>query len=315
MQPPAGRCSRRRGARRSPTRASISAARSGARPRDPDQIKQDFARWPDANIGVPTGIENAFWVIEADTPEGHSVDGIANLRALEAQHGKLPDTFTVESPSGSLHYYYKWPRDCTIRNSASAVAPGVDVRGEGGMVIAAPSVKSGTKNGCYSVISNVELVDAPAWLIALALAATGGSDVSRASGAEPEADAGLIAFALGAIPNADVDWESWNRIGMACWRATGGSAEGFQAFDMWSQKSGKYNAAATASKWSSYFRSPPTRSALAPSFILPMKPTRIGPRVTPDGGGRDQGHRPRSGVHCANAGRAESKSERADGRR
>jgi Primase C terminal 2 (PriCT-2) len=74
----------------------------------------------------------------------------------------------------------------------------------------------------------------------------------------PEADIGIVAAALAVIPN-DNGWETWNRIGMATWRATGGNAEGFAAFDTWSRKSKKYDAADTAAKWAAYFRSPPTQ--------------------------------------------------------
>jgi hypothetical protein len=42
-------------------------------------------------------------MVEADTPKGHNVDGVASLRALEARHGALPATLTAISPSGSLH--------------------------------------------------------------------------------------------------------------------------------------------------------------------------------------------------------------------
>ena len=104
-------------------------------------IARDFRRWPKANIGIPTGPENGFWVLEADTPKGHAVDGIASLRRLERQHGRLPKTLMAVSPSGSLHYYFKWPKRRVIGNTASKVAPGIDVRGEGGMVLAPPSVK------------------------------------------------------------------------------------------------------------------------------------------------------------------------------
>src|SRR5262245_7161107 len=46
---------------------------------EPAQIKRDWKRWPDANIGLPTGSVNGFWVSEADTMKGHGVDGIAAL--------------------------------------------------------------------------------------------------------------------------------------------------------------------------------------------------------------------------------------------
>ena len=73
----------------------------------------------------------------------------------------------------------------------------------------------------------------------------------------PEADLRLIAAALAVIPNDDLSWDDWNRIGMATWRATGGSDDGLAAFDAWSRKSNKYDADATAERWRHYFRSPP----------------------------------------------------------
>ena len=65
--------------------------------------------------------------------------------------------------------------------------------------------------------------------------------------------------AVRVIPNNDVPWDDWNRVGMAIWAATNGSAEGFEAFDKWSQKSHKYVALTTSKKWSGYVKSPPTR--------------------------------------------------------
>src|SRR5262245_33019907 len=84
--------------------------------RDPEQIRKDFVRWPEANVGLPTGADNGFWVLEADTLKGHNVDGIASLRKLEKQHGALPKTLMAESPSGSPHRYFRWPKAVVIKN-------------------------------------------------------------------------------------------------------------------------------------------------------------------------------------------------------
>jgi hypothetical protein len=130
-------------------------------------IERDFRRWPRANLGIPTGAENGVWVLDADTLKGHGVDGIAELRKLERKHGRLPRTLMAESPSGSLHYYFEWPkRGLIICNSTSAIAPGVDVRGEGGMVLASPSIKKGV--GKYRWINwGTPIARAPKWLLKL----------------------------------------------------------------------------------------------------------------------------------------------------
>jgi hypothetical protein len=66
------------------------------------------------------------------------------------------------------------------------------------------------------------------------------------------------AAALEVIPNVDLDWGDWNRVGMATWRSTGGSHYGYEAFDRWSAKSTlKYNPARTLKIWKGYHRSPP----------------------------------------------------------
>jgi hypothetical protein len=48
---------------------------------------------------------------------------------------------------------------------------------------------------------------------------------------EPQADIGRVTAALTVIPNDNLHWNDWNRVGMATWRATAGSDEGFKAFD------------------------------------------------------------------------------------
>ena len=75
-----------------------------------------------------------------------------------------------------------------------------------------------------------------------------------------------------AIPNnASVDWEGWNRIGMAVFSATGGSAAGLAVFDKWSQKYPGYNADDTAAKWEWLEKCPPTEIGVGTIFYLADK--------------------------------------------
>jgi hypothetical protein len=131
---------------------------------DPDEIRHDFSQWPDANIGIVTGEASGFFVVETDTAQGHGegVDGAAELAKLEAKHGTLPATREAISPSGSVHRYFKHP-GFKIKNSASLIAAGIDVRADGGMVVGPPSVKLG--KGVYSWRNDLPIADAPAWLL------------------------------------------------------------------------------------------------------------------------------------------------------
>ncbi len=152
------------GTKKSHKAAEYSGGRNWGATTDAKEIRRDFRRWPDANVGIVTGPKSGIWVVEADTLEGgHAADGIASLTRLQDEHGKLPDTLMAKSPSGSLHYFFKYPDGANIRNSESEVAPGVDVRGDGGIVVAVPSVKPGV--GCYKWLNDNDVADAPDWLI------------------------------------------------------------------------------------------------------------------------------------------------------
>src|SRR5262249_49529723 len=85
------------------------------------------------------------------------------------------------------------------------------------------------------------LIDQHGFTLVTGLAQTNGAGPHEPSD-EPLAPPSRVAAALAVIPNDDLAWDDWTRIGMAVWRATNGSAEGFDAFDKWSKKSRKYDA-------------------------------------------------------------------------
>jgi hypothetical protein len=133
---------------------------------DPAEIRRDLSRWPDCRIGIPTGAGNRIVVIEIDTIAGHGVDGAIALAELEAKHGALPQTLQAISPSGSIHRYFRHPgAGIKVRNSASEIGAGIDVRGDGGMVIAPPSINPDGR--AYRWINRNPIADMPAWLVEL----------------------------------------------------------------------------------------------------------------------------------------------------
>jgi hypothetical protein len=64
---------------------------------------------------------------------------------------------------------------------------------------------------------------------------------------------------LAALPNPDVDWDTWNVVGMAVWRCTRGSQDGLALWSDWSARSRKHSETETQARWWHYFRSPPGR--------------------------------------------------------
>ena len=88
--------------------------------------------WGDINpeaIGIPTGAESGFWVLDIDGEAGE-----ATLKGLEANYGSLPLTIQQRTGGGDRHLFFAWPKTGEpIRNSAGKLGAGLDVRGEGGL--------------------------------------------------------------------------------------------------------------------------------------------------------------------------------------
>jgi RecA-family ATPase len=154
---------------------------------DQDVVRTMFDLHPEANVGVRTGEVSGFFVVETDTiAGGHAHDGAPSLAAIEEIYAPLPPTLQAESPSGSIHSYFRWP-GVYIKSTANELAPGVDVKGDGGMVLAPPSVKPGV--GVYRWRNLLPIADAPPWLLTLIMASEH-TDLSRV-GTARDAPVGL----------------------------------------------------------------------------------------------------------------------------
>jgi hypothetical protein len=154
------------GTKKSHKSAAQSGGRKWGQTIDADEIRNDFRRWPDANVGIVCGEGSKIFVVETDTADGHGdgVDGAAELAKLEARHGALPATLEAMSPSGSVHRYFNHPGvDIKVKTSTSEIGPGIDVRGDGGMVLGVPSVKP--DKGVYTWRNDLAIADAPQWLL------------------------------------------------------------------------------------------------------------------------------------------------------
>jgi hypothetical protein len=129
--------------------------------------------------------------------------------------------------------------------------------------------------------AEIELSDA-AEKLAEALEATGlgrkAGAAPKASGT-PQAPVADVAAALLAIPNAEAHWDDWNRMGMATWRATGGSAEGLAAWEAWSAKSSKHDGNACADRWRHFGTSPPNLIGAGTIFMLARRHGWSRPKV------------------------------------
>lgn len=121
---------------------------------DPDEIRALFARAPHATlVGVPTGEASGFDALDFDYRNGAKAWEDANF-------ARIPETRTHGTLSGGRHMLFRHAPG--VRNTASKFAPGMDVRGEGGYIIAPPSPG-------YDLIHDGDIAEWPDWLLALIL--------------------------------------------------------------------------------------------------------------------------------------------------
>ncbi len=125
---------------------------------DRGTIERWWARWPSANVALLTGAQSRVVVLDVDGD-----DGAESLRDLEREQGALPSTTSVVTPRGGQHYYFKHS-GCEVRNSAGLLGTGLDIRAEGGYVLAPPS--AGANGRRYEADERVPIVPMPAWLLA-----------------------------------------------------------------------------------------------------------------------------------------------------
>ncbi len=118
------------------------------------------------NIGVPTGAASNLFVVDVDNKPG-KVDGFQSLAGLELAHGPLPVTVTQESSYGR-HFFFRYP-GWRVKCSVGELAPGIDIRGDGGYIVFAPSIHPETGKPYRWAegfsLDDIAAAEAPDWLL------------------------------------------------------------------------------------------------------------------------------------------------------
>ena len=120
-----------------------------------------FLHWPGANLGIVTGAVSGLVVLDIDPRH----DGDESLAELERRHGPLPQTVEAITGGGGRHVYFRHPGEVTPNRAG--LARGVDLRGDGGLVVAPPSVHPSGRPYAWEVSHHPDdtpLAPMPPWL-------------------------------------------------------------------------------------------------------------------------------------------------------
>lgn len=110
-----------------------------------EEIREWWRMWPEANVAIITGKISKLTVIDVDSHKG----GVAD---------PFPKTHTIKTGNGGLQLYYAYVEGFTVSANAYSEFPHIDLRSDGGYVVAAPSVITPSvegANGKYEIVSHV----------------------------------------------------------------------------------------------------------------------------------------------------------------
>jgi Bifunctional DNA primase/polymerase, N-terminal len=126
---------------------------------DPGTIESWWKRWPDARIGLTTGKRSGLVVLDVDLkdPRAYGLDSLADLG-----FAILPEVPIAHTRSGGFHLYFK-RGSIAIRNSIGELGPGLDVRGDAGLIVL-PSSNSGYWWDPHWNFDSCTPLPAPDWL-------------------------------------------------------------------------------------------------------------------------------------------------------
>jgi hypothetical protein len=155
---------------------------------DPEGIRNLWPQYRSANgVGISTGAPSGVWGLDVDVKDGHQGD--ETLHDLEREHGELPVTVEVLTPTGGTHLYFKY--DSRVHSSAGMIGDGLDVRSDGGYLVAPGSRYTDEREYMLDAEhhpSVVGVATAPEWLIDLVAA----SSPDRATILKPGELSGMI---------------------------------------------------------------------------------------------------------------------------
>jgi Bifunctional DNA primase/polymerase, N-terminal/AAA domain len=154
-----------------------------------DQIRAWWKQWPNGMIGVRMGTASGVWALDPDAPDKPgATDGRQSWIDLQQKHGAAPPTHTHNTPGGGQHLLFLYRADKPVTTAEGALKGlGINVRGEGGYIIAPPSaIADGKSYEMAEPLDFFKFAEAPIWLYDLVLAepAIGQETAKQSNGAD-----------------------------------------------------------------------------------------------------------------------------------
>lgn len=129
---------------------------------DQAQIAKWWDMWPTANVGIATGAESNLVVLDIDPRHG----GTESVKTLQAKHGQFAEKVWANTGGGGWHILFAHPgvKVRNIQNRPDKLGAGVDVRGDGGYIVAPPSLHASGNLYSWGCELPERLPQMPAWL-------------------------------------------------------------------------------------------------------------------------------------------------------
>lgn len=234
-----GRCTCGRPACTSPGKHPLTKHGFRDATTDPAIVAAWWKKYPWANIAIATGEKSGrLMVIDLDSKPEAGIDGEETWRQAA---GNIPATVEVLTGGGGRHLYFAYPDGVDLKSGTGVLGPGVDLRADGGYVLAPPSLHiSGRRyewEASSDPIDGVAVAPAPLWSLN-----------GHGKAIQPAVDAPLellpaikvqeLRSALAFISSDDRD--TWLKVGMAL-KSTRTGQQAYGIWTEWSQQSAKFD--------------------------------------------------------------------------
>lgn len=131
------------------------------------QLREWFGgRFSGHGVGVITGEVSGIFVVDVD--QGPGKQGGDTINDLQMIHGDLPHTVQAKTGGGGRHMIFRHPGGIWIETGKNVLGPGVDIRGDGGFIVTAPSLHESGLFYLWDELAHphtTPIADAPGWLI------------------------------------------------------------------------------------------------------------------------------------------------------